>query len=146
MYSVILADLKQDFPSRKILTLAEVAGQIGKSPMAIFKLMERGNLTIPFKKIGGKWEITIYALAQWLADQAEGVTEQKVKAVKVSVEPVKKKPRAGIPISKILFGFQANIQQMQEEVDFYSELFRELERIELLRDKDKLPMRTRPDF
>ena len=69
------------------------------------------------------------------------MTEQKVKAVKVSVEPVKKKPRAGVPISKILFGFMENIQKMQEEVDFYSELFRELERIEVKRGIGELPPR-----
>ena len=143
MYTDILADVKADYPGRKILTLSEIAEEIDRSPMAVYKLMDRKNMTIPFKKNGGHWEITIYAWAKWLAEQEEGGEEQTVKAEKVSVEPVKKKQRIGIPIGKILFGFMANIQQMQEQVDFYSDLYRELEGIELKRKfKDTLPKHT----
>ena len=140
MYHDILEDLKQEYPGRKILTLEEVAGMVSKTRMALYKLKERGGLTIPFKKEGGKYQISIYAFAKWLA---EGGDEKPVQAGKVSVEPVKKKPRSGVSIGKILFGFMENIQQMQEQVDFNMALYRELEQIELMKQGDKLQKQPR---
>jgi len=140
MLKIILDDLKAEFPGVKNLTIAQVAKLMGKSSAALYKLKDRGKLTLKFKKEGGSYMVTIYDFAQWLAE--DGEAEEKDVEVPKNIKPPKgaQLTKAGLtfrtraPMSKTLFNcFMANIQQIQEEALFYGELFRELEAIELSR-------------
>jgi hypothetical protein len=115
---------------------------MGKSSGALYKLKDRGKLTLKFKKEGGNYMVSIYDFALWLAKDEEAETEEKVVEVPKNIKPPKgaQLTKAGLtfrtrpPMSKTLFNcFMANIQQIQEEALFYGELFRELEAIELSR-------------
>jgi hypothetical protein len=151
MYKIILEDIKAEFPGVKMLDLIQVAKMFDNTRGALYKLMERKTLSLKFKKDGGKYLVSIYTLAKYLAetDEAEEQPLQpsaKVKAPKAS-QPVVVKGvvRHRPPASKRLFHcFMANIQQLQEEAIFYGELYRELEAIEfdrLARKAGNLPNR-----
>jgi hypothetical protein len=152
MYKIILDDIKAEFPGVKMLNLKQVAHMFDKTRGAVYKLMERETLSLKFRKEGGKYLVSIYTLAKWMAEKDEAEeqsrpAEAKTKAPKVS-KPivVKGVVRHRPPASKRLFHcFMANIQQIREEVLFYEELYKELELIVLkrssLKGKERRPIK-----
>lgn len=156
MFKIILEDLKTEFPGTKTLTLKQVSTMLSKSRGALYKLKKREHLTLPFIKEGGRYVVTIYALAKWLSEmnaveevpivESEKPKKLKVSGVKASTVSGQPVFRGRAPLSKTLFNcFASSIQQLRDEVDFYSEIFRELETIELERCLPvNIKTRTRP--
>ena len=144
MYKIILEDIKAEFPGVKMLDIQQVAKMFDRTRGALYKLMERETLSLKFRKEGGKYLVSIYDLAKWMAEKNEAEEQQaptatKNKAPKLS-KPVMVKGvvRHRPPASKRLFNrFMENIMQIQEEALFYRELYGELEAIELGRTDTK---------
>lgn len=137
MYEKILKDLKEEFGKQRILSTSDIAPYISKSPAAQYQLMKRKGFPFPIKKVGGLYQISIYDFARWLA--GETVEPQKAAPVPEIVATKKKAVQhRGVSLGKSLFAsFATNIEGLQLQVDFLSDLYRELEIIELGRDTPK---------
>lgn len=78
MIETILADLKTRFGEKVLLSPEDIAPIISSSPAVQANLRSQGRFPIPVKKIGRKIGITIYHLAEYLANGD----------VKVEVKPI----------------------------------------------------------
>lgn len=70
-YADALADLKADFGKQMLLTPAEIAPYICKSPSAQASLRTRKRFPIAQKDMGGRVVVSIYALAHFIGDDEE---------------------------------------------------------------------------
>ena len=66
----ILADLRAVYGRQVLLSPADIAVAIGRSPKAQANMRSRGVFPIPIKRAGGKVGISIYDLADYLAGSA----------------------------------------------------------------------------
>jgi|ERR1017187_1716987 hypothetical protein len=124
MRDEILKDLKAEYPKTKILNVRQVADQLARSPEAMYKLKERQTLKLKFKKDGGRYFVTIYAMADYIASLYD--EEEQEKATVAVKKQVKKSTQNEIPLSKILFNtFCSTIDEMKEQVYFHEELAQE---------------------
>lgn len=78
MIETVLADLKSRFGEKVLLSPEDIAPIISSSPAVQANLRSQGRFPIPVKKIGRKIGITIYHLAEYLANGD----------VKVEVKPI----------------------------------------------------------
>lgn len=78
MIENVLADLKSRFGEKVLLSPEDIAPIISSSPAVQANLRSQGRFPIPVKKIGRKIGITIYHLAEYLANGD----------VKVEVKPI----------------------------------------------------------
>ena len=61
-YYPALAELKEAFPGRPLLSRQEVARYLNMDPRTL-----SGDRTFPQKKIGGRYMVSVVALARWMA-------------------------------------------------------------------------------
>lgn len=66
-FEVIVKDLRRHFGNKVLLSLADIAPLIGKSPDAQYALIKRNSFPIPHTKLGRQFVISIYDLARYLA-------------------------------------------------------------------------------
>lgn len=68
-YERALADLKQKFGPKMVLTPEDIAPIIGASRQAQANLRSREAFPIKTKKLGGRVTISIYALARYISEE-----------------------------------------------------------------------------
>lgn len=146
-YAEVLADLKTEFGGKILLSPADIAPYISKSPEAQWALRERGNFPIKYSKMGRSIVIKIYDLARYFAE------DQDVDMVNAPMPTPKPKPKATaakglttnqrrIPnFAKTLMLFNQQVEQQEMKSDFMRLLYIELERIELMKGVKDLPKR-----
>jgi hypothetical protein len=118
MYEEILVDLKKSFGPKVILTPEDIAPLIASSPAVQANMRASGRFPIPVRKIGKKIGITIYHLAEYLAN---GTVATQVHKPTPFVLPV---------ASKVAIKFKSPIRKretdwllaMQIQVNFHAEL------------------------
>ena len=71
-YEDALAGLKADFGKKKLLTPAEIAPYISKSPSAQASMRTRKQFPIAKKEMGGRVVVSIYALAKYIGEDDAG--------------------------------------------------------------------------
>ncbi len=131
MYEEILKDLKAEFGKKVILSTSDIAPYISKSPAAQYQLRRRGGFPFKVNKLGGKYQISIYHLAKWLADDSAEEKSSSPTKTTDTPSPKKKTQHRGISLGATLFQFGENINSLKLQVDFLDDLYRELEAIEL---------------
>ena len=67
-YQEALADLKADFGKKKLLTPADMAPYISKSPSAQASMRSRKQFPIAKKDMGGRIVVSIYTLAHYIGE------------------------------------------------------------------------------
>jgi hypothetical protein len=150
-YADALADLKATYGNKKLLTPAEVAPFIGKSPSAQAKLRERDKFPIkPKPGMGSRVVMSIYDVAHYIGDEPEQIdvkptdkrterprktSAKTAKAIDTS-KPYRRPPSLG----KTLRAFRARLDALSLQLEFEGALFAELERIAM--DKIAKPGRN----
>ncbi len=168
-YESALADLKQSFGDKKLLTPAEIAPYIGKSAAAQAKLRDRGHFPIKVRRdMGNRVVMSIYDVARYIGEPvdesppptpASGLTKIDARAkhtarshsVSAGIDtqrPFRRPPSLG----KSLRAFEAYIKAAEAELAFDKELYSALETLSLQAltskakidgEKQQSPKRTR---
>jgi hypothetical protein len=138
-YQDALNDLKEAFGKQKLLTPADIAPYIGKSPSAQASMRTRKQFPIAKKDMGGRIVISIYDLARFIGGEDDelgislepAVAEKSHKATKTSARGMdKSKPYRRPPsLGKTLLTWQARIGDLTLQLQFHQELFAELEAV-----------------
>jgi hypothetical protein len=144
-YADALADLKATFGDKKLLTPADIAPFVGKSPAAQAKLRERDKFPIKVKPgMGSRVLMSIYDVAHFIGDEVEPIevkaseniprTRQRTTSKKASATIDKTKPTRRPPsLGAMLRGFRRRIDGLALQLDFERALFAELEALALER-------------
>ena len=138
-YEDALADLKADFGKKKLLTPAEIAPYISKSPSAQASMRTRKQFPIAKKEMGGRVVVSIYALAKYIGEDDAGPPDaaEKIRVGKPS-KPVTKtakgidktKPYRRPPsLGKTLTALRKRVIDTALQLQFQQTLFAELEAI-----------------
>lgn len=139
----ILAELQAEFGKKKLLTPQDIAPYIARSPQAQANLRCRGRFPLA-KKVQGRIVISIYDLADFLADP-ESFNSEAGPAGPPTAPPASPRPKASKAdtnkafrrppsLGKTLNYFAQTLNDLQTQLDFGNELFRFLEEIELTRE------------
>lgn len=132
----ILADLQLRFPRKVWLSPKDLADIIDKSEQAQANLRHRGNFPLPIKKVGRKVGVSIYAVAEWLADEgstsieAAANTAPQTRKAKNTV-PDRSKPTRSRP------SLGASLMALRTAHEFQMSLIDELEKIHLHNESEK---------
>lgn len=132
-YEDALADLKADFGKKKLLSPAEIAPYICKSPSAQASMRTRKQFPIAKKDMGGRIVVSIYALARFIGedDEAENTpkptatTKPSTKTAKGidKTKPYRRPPSLG----KMLTVFRKRVVDTALQLQFQQSLFGEIE-------------------
>ena len=138
-YEDALADLKADFGKKKLLTPAEIAPYISKSPSAQASMRARKQFPIAKKDIGGRVVVSIYALAKYIGESDAGppstaeqvkITQPAKQIAKAAKGIDKTKPYRRPPsLGKTLMAFRNQVIDTALQLQFQQTLFAELEAI-----------------
>ena len=136
-YEDALADLKADFGKKKLLTPAEIAPYISKSPSAQSSMRTRKQFPIAKKDMGGRVVVSIYALAKYIGEDdvtppsaAEQIRVGKpAKPVAKTAKGINKtKPYRRPPsLGKTLMALRNRVIDTALQLQFQQTLFAELE-------------------
>ncbi len=69
-----LKDLRTQFPGQSVLFTSDIVKVLGKTKRSIEGLIARGALPFEIQKLGGRWCVTLRAVAEWLC-AGESVTK-----------------------------------------------------------------------
>jgi hypothetical protein len=140
-YLDALADLKTDFGKKKLLTPADIAPYICKSPSAQASMRTRKHFPIAQKDMGGRIVVSIYALARYIGEDDDDAADAPKslapsKPVKPSVKTAKgvdkSKPYRRPPsLGKTLTALRNRVIDTALQLQFQQSLFAELEAIEM---------------
>lgn len=155
-YADALADLKATFGNKKLLTPADVAPFVGKSPAAQAKLRERDKFPIKVKQgMGNRVVMSIYDVAHFIGDEVEQIevktpisstppkqakTSKKAAAVIDKTKPFRRPPSLGATLRAL----RSRIEAISLQLEFETALFAELESFELDRAAKQPKPRKRP--
>lgn len=89
----ILADIRSIYGKVGVLTMAQLAEYLGRTPDALRKMRERGSFPLPIKEVGGKLCVSIYAVAEWLASDSPRSDEAHSAAQHETAKPTSLTPR-----------------------------------------------------
>lgn len=141
MFEIVLEDLKKTFGEKRILSPREIAPFINKSmnAQANMRSKPRKTFPIPTIKIGKNVYVSIYNLAEYLAT---GECKGQVKEEEAPEEPQnapyatssrKRKVRTDLRgLFDSPMGFASDmLSQWKDDLEFQSELFREIEVLQL---------------
>jgi hypothetical protein len=148
-YHSALADLKQSFGEKKLLTPAEIAPYIGKSAAAQAKLRDRGHFPINVRRdMGNRVVMSIYDVARYIGEPPEEVSASQKSRGDTEVHNATRTTSPATPASnrndasrpyrrppslgKTLLALQAQMTAAQDRLDFDRELFSALEALVLL--------------
>ena len=137
-YEDALADLKADFGKKKLLTPAEIAPYISKSPSAQASMRTRKQFPIAKKDMGGRVVVSIYALAKYIGeDDASPDASEQIRVGKPAkpvartakgidnTKPYRRPPSLG----KTLLALRKQVIETTLQLQFQQTLFAELEAI-----------------
>ena len=139
-YADALADLKADFGKKKLLTPAEIAPYISKSPSAQASMRTRKQFPIAKKDMGGRVVVSIYALAKYIGEDDESpeavdqirIVKPAKPVVKAAKGIDKTKPYRRPPsLGKTLTALRRRVADAAIQLQYQQTLFAELEAIAL---------------
>jgi len=149
-YQDALADLKEEFGKKKLLTPSDIAPYINKSASAQASMRTRKQFPIAKKDMGGRIFVSIYALARFIGEDDDAIIVPKpapaTKPAKASVKsaggvdktkPIRRPPSLG----RTLTMFRARVIDTALQLKFQQALLSELEAIAL--DQTAKPGRSR---
>lgn len=64
----ILEDLRKTFGRRAVLFSEDVAELLGSDHRVVKSLLKGTSLPLDLKKVGNRWGVSIYSVAEWLAE------------------------------------------------------------------------------
>jgi hypothetical protein len=122
MFTAVLEDLKDRFGDKALLSPADIAPLIASSEKVQANLRSQGRFPIPVQKMGTKVGISIYHLAEYLANGTVPPKDfQKVLNV-----PAPKKSKSSSRSKEWLMAFR---EHTEAQYAFETELFDKLERM-----------------
>ena len=137
-YQDALADLKEEFGKKKLLTPADIAPYIDRSASAQASMRTRKQFPIAKKDLGGRVVVSIYALARFIGEDGDDITIQKpapaAKAAKASVKaasgidktkPIRRPPSLGRTLTML----RARVEHAALQLQFQQTLYAELEAV-----------------
>lgn len=139
-YQEALADLKADFGKKKLLTPADMAPYISKSPSAQASMRSRKQFPIAQKDIGGRIFVTIYAFARFIgedddvesAPKSTGASKPAKPSAKTAKGIDKTKPFRRPPsLGRMLTAFRTRVIDTALQLQFQQALLSELEVVAL---------------
>lgn len=116
--TLILKDLQATYGPRKVLYSDDVAAILGKSVGAVYSMKSKDGFPLPIIEVGGRPGVSIYAMADWLADGAH----TKPKASTSKAPPLAPPKRKRESLGKFLRG-------LRTQRNFLAELDAEVERL-----------------
>ena len=137
-YQDALADLKEEFGKKKLLTPADIAPYIDRSASAQASMRTRKQFPIAKKDMGGRVVVSIYALARFIGEDDNPIivpkpapTSKPAKASAKSAKGVDKtKPIRRPPsLGRTLTMFRARIIDTALQLQFQQTLYAELEAV-----------------
>ena len=112
--SLILADLREQFgPKKAVLYVEELAIVLGRTVDALYTLNSRNTLPIPCMKVGGRFAVSIYDVAEWLSGNIP--KQKRSKALKQEDKSVADPKRTRKSLG-------AALRQIQAQQGFLGEL------------------------
>jgi len=139
-YQEALADLKADFGKKKLLTPADIAPYICKSPSAQASMRTRKKFPIAQKDMGGRVFVTIYAFAKYIGEDDDSeitttpatATRPAKPSTKTAKGIDKTKPFRRPPsLGRMLTAFRARVIDTALQLQFQQALLAELEVVAL---------------
>jgi len=95
MFKDILADLKAQFGSKIFLSPEDIAEIISISVGQQANMRSDGKFPIPYEKVGGRIRITIYDLAEYLANCCSKKVKQEMQQLPIALSRSDKKATKG---------------------------------------------------
>jgi hypothetical protein len=127
MFTAVLEDLKDRFGDKALLSPADIAPLIASSEKVQANLRSQGRFPIPVQKMGTKVGISIYHLAEYLANGTVNIrTEASKDFQKVLNVPAPKKSKSSPRSKEWLMAFR---QHTEDQYAYEIELFDRLERM-----------------
>lgn len=147
-YEHALADLKEQFGSKKLLTPSEVAKVIPRCVKTIRQIINSTDSPLPPKAVGKRVCVSVYDVARFLADSEEPAPKSAVPTKAQRVPPMPRQSRtSGLDptkpyrrppsLGRLISGFQRRIDDLELRLRFERELLAELEKAKLTRDVGK---------
>lgn len=149
-YQDALADLKEEFGKKKLLTPADIAPYIDRSTSAQASMRTRKQFPIAKKDLGGRVVVSIYALARFIGEEDDVIAVPKpaptTKPAKASAKsansvdktkPIRRPPSLGRALTML----RARVIDTALQLQFQQALFAELEGIAM----DKVARRGRSE-
>ena len=115
----VLRYLNLLFPGQLVLYPPQVAQVLGKSEKALQHLIDRATLPFEGKKIGSRWCVDVFRVAEWMASDSEGVSAIQENPTSPPEKPTRARrasTRQGLG-SKLLEMRQAAATAMRRAVD-----------------------------
>jgi hypothetical protein len=143
----ILADLRRTYQGKALLSPADLAAAIGRSPKAQANMRSRGMFPMPVKRIGGRVGVTVYDLAEYLAGEspatpppaqaADPADEETAPGGTVAMArpgnksaPYKAEPAPWLPARRRR-SLGPEIMGFRQALDFWGSVHAEMEAIEI---------------
>jgi hypothetical protein len=139
MYEEILTDLKKSFGPRVLLTPEDIAPLIVSSPAVQANMRASGTFPLPVRKIGRRVGVTIYHLAEYLANGAV-VSEANKPSSSLLPLATKVLTKRKIPIRKRETDW---LLAMQTQINFQAELVINVKRVLLARSLPEAKRRVK---
>jgi hypothetical protein len=137
-YQDALADLKEEFGKKKLLTPADIAPYIDRSASAQASMRTRKQFPIAKKDLGGRVVVSIYALARFIGEDGDVIADTKpapaAKAAKASsksasgidkTKPIRRPPSLGRTLTML----RARVEHAALQLKFQQTLYAELEAV-----------------
>lgn len=137
-YQDALADLKEEFGKKKLLTPSDIAPYIDRSASAQASMRTRKQFPIAKKDMGGRVVVSIYALARFIGEDDDAIVVPKPapasKPTKASAKsakgvdktkPIRRPPSLGRTLTML----RARVIDTALQLQFQQALFSELEAI-----------------
>jgi hypothetical protein len=137
-YQDALADLKEEFGKKKLLTPADIAPYIDRSASAQASMRTRKQFPIAKKDLGGRVVVSIYALARFIGEDGDVIAVPKpapaAKAAKASsksasgidkTKPIRRPPSLGRTLTML----RARVEHAALQLKFQQTLYAELEAV-----------------
>lgn len=95
----VLKDLRAQFGKQSVLFAEDLAELIGVDHPTVKKINAGLGIPLPLKKVGNRYGISIYAVAEWLASPD---APKKAKGMQKSIEPLAKPKRVRPSLGRAL--------------------------------------------
>lgn len=107
----VLRFIQTLFPGQLVLYPPQLAQVMGRSEKALKHLIDRGALPFSGKKIGNRWCVDIFRVAEWLVAEADDATVVQEKPTSPTEKPTR--PRRATASTRR--GLGAKLLEMREE-------------------------------
>lgn len=127
-----LKDLREIFGKKSVLFAEDIAELIGADHATVKKIESGYGIPLPLKKVGNRYGVAIYDVADWLSSPD---APKKPKSSKKAIAPLGKPKRSRPSLGRTLLA-------MRTQMDFLGAVYAHLEAIDMrastkVADKDK---------